>query len=410
MIRRISTFITLFVCICISCRGQTDTFKHLREIQGVTDEWHKLELPVDVISHSKRNLDDLRILQIESKGDTLEAPYFVELNKPISTKIDVPITIINRSSKNGAHYFTIKLKELVELNKIDLSFGNSNFDWRVKLEGSQNNNEWFSILDDYRILSINNSKTNYKYTSLSFPNSEYAYYRLMIATGDQPNLVSASVSMNKSMDAKLHKYIPKSLKRSRNKKSNTSIIDFTLADKYPISSIQLFTKFGGVDYVRPLNIKVLRDSFNTEKGWKYNYSPVSSGTFNSFEPNRYRFSEVYAKQLRIEISHGDNQPIEIDHVDVEGYKRQLTARFSNASSDYFLAYGNANKFSPSYDLMLFKERIPNDIQDIQLGPIEYSTAAPFIEKEEDKKLWLWAIMGIVMVILGLFTLKMMKNS
>jgi hypothetical protein len=400
------------VLTVVSSEAQTDTFKYNREIKGVTDEWHKLELPVDVISRSKRNLGDLRVLDINSNGDTLEAPYLVELDKPLSTRIEVPVTIINRATKNGSYFYTLKPSKLGNLNKVDLSFGNANFDWKVQLEGSQNNNEWFSILDDYRILSINNAQTNYKYTSLVFPNSEYAYYRIKIVTEDKPNLTTASVSMNKSNNAKLNLYPVKSVSKSIDKDRKTSIFDLTLTESSPISSLSLVSKNGDIDYVRPVSIKVLKDSFKTEKGWKYNYQTLYSGTFSSFEANNYTFQERIATKLRVEILNGDNQPIDADVVNIAGYKRNLTARFTNAkaNSNYYLAYGNQNKFSPSYDLMLFRERIPTEMGMIELGPIEYVTAAPFKEPEEDKKLWLWAIMGVVMIVLGLFTLKMMKNS
>ena len=63
---------------------------------------------------------------------------------------------------------------------MELDFNQQNYDWRLKVEGSADNKEWFEMVDDYRILSFKNGFSNYQFNKVSFPDSKYAYYRLKI--------------------------------------------------------------------------------------------------------------------------------------------------------------------------------------------------------------------------------------
>ena len=56
-----------------------------------------------------------------------------------------------------SNHFTHRKGSLVQ---IKLSFKQENFDWKVKLEGSNDNKVWFTVVTDYRILAIKNSNTD----------------------------------------------------------------------------------------------------------------------------------------------------------------------------------------------------------------------------------------------------------
>ncbi len=88
------------------------------------------------------------------------------------------------------------------VNEIKVDFKQQNFDWRLNLEGSQNQNEWYSILDHYRILSIKNALTDFKFTTLSLPTAKYKYYRLHFNSEEKPDLAAATLSLNKTISKK----------------------------------------------------------------------------------------------------------------------------------------------------------------------------------------------------------------
>ncbi|PCJ67558.1 MAG: hypothetical protein COA58_00030 [Bacteroidetes bacterium] len=408
MTKRTSFAVFLILFGYLFSLAQTDTFLYQRQITGVNQEWHEMDVPMDVLSRVKNNLGDIRIFGINNQGDTLGVPYLIAINVPEQHKESVPVDVLNRSSKTGTYFFTLKPTKLQSLNKIDLFFANSNFDWKVKLEGSQDNSEWFSILDDYRILSIQNSETNYQFTTLSFSTSEYTYYRISIPSEDVPVLKKATISLYQNHTTSLNQYPIRSIENQETKHKK-SILEISLKEKYPVSSVQLLTK-ATIDFVRPITISALVDSFKTDKGWKYNYRNVYNGTFSTWESGEFTFSPFKTSKLRVTIENGDNAAIDIDVSYVRGYKHTITARFNSPSYNYQFVYGNAYVGIPDYDISLFRDRIPTSLNTVELGPIEYKKIAPPTEPKEESKLWLWVIMGVVILVLGVFTLKMMKNS
>ena len=116
------------------------------------------------------------------------------------------------------------------------------------------------------------------------------------------------------------------------------------------------------------------------------------------------------KIIRYSFVNNDNEALPISNIQVKGYMHALTARFTQTAS-YFLVYGNEKARKPTYDIVQFTDKIPQELSSLQLGPI---TA---IQKEDIKKVaplfenkaWLWIIMGIISLLLGYFSLKMLRK-
>ncbi|MGF1557805.1 MAG: DUF3999 domain-containing protein, partial [Flavobacteriaceae bacterium] len=165
-----------------------------------------------------------------------------------------------------------------------------------------------------------------------------------------------------------------------------------------------------IDYYRPVSIAYIRDSVHTEKGWKYNYHHLTSGIMTSLEKNEFHFESTLVKQLRITLQNQDNQALTIENVEPKGYVHELVTRL-NTPATYCLAFGKINDKVPSYDIAKVTTNIPENLTALQMGPVqeiqkkETDKAAPLFEN----KLWLWAVMIVIILILGWFTLTMMRN-
>ena len=112
--------------------------------------------------------------------------------KGTTLRKEVSSEILNASSNAEGYYFTFENLDAKSINEILLDFNEQNFNWNISLEGSQEQSEWFTILDTYRILSISNEQTTYSFTKLVFPLSKYRYYRLRVGPG--PPLVASVAS------------------------------------------------------------------------------------------------------------------------------------------------------------------------------------------------------------------------
>jgi len=262
-------------------------------------------------------------------------------------------------------------------------------------------------LADYRIVSIQNEFTNYQFSTLKFPSTNFTYYRIFVPIEQNMELLSASlmeevVVKGKSVEFNFVQTL------TENKKEKTTQLYINLTQISPVSSITV-TVSDTIDYYRNIEISYISDSVKTEKGWKYNYETLFTGTLSSLENNQLNFKSTITKQIKLSITNNDNTPLTIGNIRVEGYTHTLTARFTEPAT-YFLLYGNASAQHPSYDINYFKENIPTILSLLTLGE------TTVVQKDNKPKsalfenqAFLWGIMGIVILILGWFSLKMLHG-
>src|SRR5690606_5749033 len=142
----------LFFWIATYSYGQMEESKYARSIDGITDQWHQLILPEGIFGKVRPDFADLRIYGITENKDTGEAPYLLQIKTDQLSSAEKASKIINTVKTDKGYYFTCDVASSEAINLIKLSFGEDNFDWEILLEGSQNQQEWFSIVEEYRIL------------------------------------------------------------------------------------------------------------------------------------------------------------------------------------------------------------------------------------------------------------------
>jgi hypothetical protein len=385
-------------------------YNYKRELKVITDQWHKIILPNELFGKTTQNLTDFRIFGLAESNDTIEAPYLLRLtSEKISIK-DVAFKTLNSSHNDKGYYFTFEIPIIESINQIKLDFKQENFDWQIRLEGSQDQNEWFTVIENYRILSIKNNQTDFQFTKVTFPSSKYRFFRLFIDSQEKPELSVASITQNDITDGTFRKYSVKKINGKENKQTKQTEINVELELPVRVSNINIGVS-DTFDYYRPVTIKYLTDSFKTEQGWKYNYSTLTSGTLNSIEKNEFQFSSTTVQKLKIYIDNQDNQPLKIDTVEVKGYVHELVARFTDHAT-YFLTYGNKKAAQANYDIERFTENIPETMTALDLGDEltiekeEVQVTAPLFKN----KIWLWTIMTVIILLLGWFSLKMIRKK
>jgi hypothetical protein len=115
------------------------------------------------------------------------------------------------------------------------------------------------------------------------------------------------------------------------------------------------------------------------------------------------------EQIKITIENEDNAPLKLSSITGTHFKRKLIARFPEPGS-YNLYYGNSNAERPKYDIGAFEHKIPENITQLETGNELAINKKPLDQTKPiiENKVWLWVIMGIVILLLGVFTIKMVK--
>ncbi|MDQ8004151.1 MAG: hypothetical protein REI64_05070 [Pedobacter sp.] len=405
---KIKLLLALSVCIT-STQAQTNTYQLKRPITGVTANWHKLKIPDDLYQKVNAGFEDLRIFGIQGK-DTLEVPYLLKqrAEKIISKEVD--FRPVNESETADGYFYTFQLNSAAIINQIALSFKETNFNWLVTLEGSNANTEWFTVLKDYRILSIKNNQTDYQFTKLSFPNSNYQYYRLRIKSPKKPGLLEALINKTDTIKGVYDNVKYQSYELKNDAKDKQTIIEVGLKNAVPIAFLKLNAQ-SDFDFYRPIRIEYATDSIKTEKGVQYNFATVYDGTISSLEKPEFNFSNVITNKLKITIANHDNKPLRLSGLELKGNVYELIARFDDLKANYALYYGKANAISPNYEIQNFENKIPLNLTSVDVGEEQKNSSYTVkIEKPLfENKLWLWSLMAVIIGLLGFFSFKMLKN-
>ncbi len=404
--KRTSIFL-VFILFGISFAYQEYNCK--REIIGINQTWHKIEIPNEMLHKLRPDIADIRIIGINAENDTIEAPYLLTISSGKKQSESIPFKLINQAGTSQGFYFTFKNPGKKKINKIKLSLKNDNFDWLIQLQGSHDQKKWYTLLEKYRILALKNEHTDYRFTELNFLSMNYTYIRLFIPGKIKPELISANLEQEVSTGGRYQNITVISKKIKNNSKSRETEILLKLAEPTPVSWLKVDV-VEQLDYLRFVNIQYLADSTITQRGIRYHYQAIKSGYLSSLEQNIFRFKNTIMQQLRIIIKNHDNQPLNIKSLSLKGNLYELTARFSQPAK-YNLYYFNPDARSPRYDISHFEDKIPEMAAYLSLGPeiIIPGEQEELISPILENQVWLWLVMIGLVLFLGWYTLKMIRH-
>ena len=405
-----NSVLLLILLLSFIGHGQIKDYTYSRKVQGIKDEWHKVVLPDDLFAKVRPSFSDLRFIGITDEKDTLEAPYHIQHRSTEVKTSELTYQFVNLVKTQRGFEYTFSFDDPAAINQINLSFSEANYDWEITVEGSHTGTNWTTVVEDDRLLKIKNAYTDYAFDRIDFSEVKYKYLRITVPLEAKPVVISPQMIKRTVTEGKKKVYPAQNIIVKLDKPTRQTVIEFELAHAVPVSDITLLVK-EKFDYYRPIQIAYPIDSIVTEKGVHRNYRDAYRGTFSSLEKNQFDCSNIISKHFRIIIDNGDNQPLTVDDILVRGYVYEALVRF-NEPGTYYMAYGNPNVLSPSYDIAYFTDRIPDNLNAIQLGEenaqtiVEEDVAAPYFKSNW----WLYGIMGIVILLLGGLTLKMMRKE
>ncbi len=404
---------TLSISIfAFSSFAQIENYSFKRQLNKVDKEnYYTLLLSPEVVAKSKSDLSDIRIYDI-LENDTSEIPYLMNWMGSNTKEMSIPFELINDSyNEKCCSYVTLKFPKKQAINQIKLNVSDSNFDKSLKIEGSNDNKEWYSIKEHLRIVRFRNALEDYSYTTINFNNSEYTYFRIKFDDDGSPKInVSAAFAFeNKLVEGKYNDLKILGKKQTENKKEKTSeiIVDFPYS--YLVNYITIKSNSKS-DFYRNINIYGSTGTIKTGKGDIENWYMINTSVFSSVESYTISCNNSKTKKLKIEIINYDNEPVLLDEIYAFAEQCQLVANLPKSESIY-LTYGKENDNAPNYDLIHFKDKIPNELASVNYGEEQVKITsitkqAPLIKS----KVWLWVVKGVVLIVIGYSAFNMLKKE
>ena len=401
----IFSFLSIFLFYCFSFSQE---FTYKKKLNTLKKGWYEIALDHEIYNHASKDLGDLRILGINSKGDTIEAPYILENHENNDEINEITCKPYNVTSNGQGYYATFKLKENLFISELNLLFANINYDWLIDLEGSNIEGDWLSITKNQRIINIDNEQIEFDHSKINFNPTNFKFYRVFIkSTTEKPKIESITVKTT-GVNPKKLPLIPITPTFKVENKNKTTLIEVTLKHPVPVHSISVTSK-NDYDFYRPITIFYGNlDSTINEEVVEKHFENETSSIFSSENNSPILLTMSTCNRFIISIENGDNEPLDIKKITVNTLNYKLITRITK-EGNYNLFYGNNDLVTPQYDIQLFKQNIPAEIEKISLEDEE--ELIPIIEptKKPISKVWLWIVMFGLIGVMIFFSVRMLKK-
>jgi hypothetical protein len=384
-------------------------FKYKKPINTPTKGWYEIVLDKDVYLHASKDLSDLRILGVNANGDTIEAPYILENYVDLANSSTISIKPFNLVTNERGYYATFKVPEKEFIAQCELLFDNNNYDWLIQLEGSNDEQSWFTITDKQRIIKIENEQIHFNHCRLQFEPTNYSYYRIWVKSpSEKPKLASVSITTSQPKQAKISTYSIKP-KFKLTEKNKSTYIEVKLPSPIPVNSLSISFQ-EDFDFYRPATIYYGSvDSTLSDEGIVEHFEKETSAIFTSTNRVPIQLEQTITDRILISIENQDNMPLHIGSLTIIALNYKLITRISK-SSNYSLYYGDNNLYFPQYDIVQFKESIPTKLNSTTLSKEESIEQEKIpIGNKPVSKIWLWALMFVLIGVMFFFSIKMLKK-
>jgi hypothetical protein len=367
-----------------------------------------VKLDRDVFVGSEPDGHDIRVIR-----DGLEVPYEQEISTKEEDVVAGLAKILDLSVIEGpAVQFTVDAGR-TKHNRLHLTTREKNFRQRVRVEASEDNQEWAMLRPDAAIFDFTQDTHQFSALDVGFPMSTKPYLRVTILGWDK----TASVGdVSVDYEAK-HSAVREALA------ALTPPITEEASTKSTIATLDLGVAGLPVDYIvldvatpqfqRAVNVEVSLDG----KSWGNLVEGVIARIQeDGFTEERLTLSvpETMARYLRVRVFNRDDQPLEIRGARLEGLVR--TIKFLHPSAgNYWLYYGNQNANTPGYDLGVLLAK-GTHVRDATIAPGSAEPNPEYHPPIPPKKPWseqhpavLYTVLGAAVLALGIATLRFMAR-
>ena len=421
----VAALIALLVTVGLAApaRGDFDpeAWRVCREIkapEGASGQTARLALDNNVWDNSVGpDLRDLRIIRDET-DDIGYVAYVPQEPEPQVEKTSARVFNIAKRGQEASE-MTLDLGEGPPItNRIHVRTLARNFGCAVTVEGSDDNKTWKTIRKDAAIFDFGGDIQR-QFTTVTIPDTRMRYLRVVVAA--PPNagpidLDGADVYQEKAReksDLPLLVSLPV-INRSEAQQMRETWVTLDLGARHlPVRTVTFVTP--QENFSRPVRVETSDDN----KHWQ----PAGGGAIFRFRTDRYReerlavtFPEAFGRYILVKIENGDDPPLPVTRVEVQGRPRYIYFPFE-AGKQYRLFYGNPDARSPHYDYATVFAKVDRRAAlDTRLGepqenPRFIATRAakpvlPWVERNQ----WVLYVALIVAVIgLGLVALKALKK-
>jgi hypothetical protein len=401
-------------------------------VQDGTGEYCKLTLTPDIYNAARPDLADIRLIDPDSE----QVPYVLAMPKDITKSVEYSPAIINRATDdNKAAMVTLDFGKQVVKNRVEVDTAGGNFRRAVKVEGSNDNIKFFTVVETAYVFAITLDR---RFSRIDLPANDYRYLRITVTPmpeeTDSPVIEEVRASQFETKLAERYPVMMPQSEHSEDQKSKSSIYIYDLAYRHlPISEVELevedntFYRYVTLEGRNETTRKVRIDSEDNRERFReveVQWKRITSGTI-------YRYTDADGKKrenmvlhlspaarvyryLRLTIKNYDDRPLTLNSASAEMIPHRIVFEWRD-NLKHTLYVGSTSAKKPQYDISRMLTRPlqvgarPAVLTGITDNPIFGQAEEKPLAWTEKHKVLLWIIMGVLVVVLGGFILKSFKS-
>lgn len=402
----------LLMACCISLKLQAQKQRYQAELGPVHETaFYEIAITPELSAYLKADFSDLRIA--DDKGQMI--PYIIRNNRSVVT--DPPAAALpvieNKIIDSGRSQIIIRNNTGKRIRTLLITAGNTAVMRQATLSGSNDSKTWYIIHNDIRLEPSFATGTNDEYTQqATIPASNYPYLKLVVDNehADPVHIISIGIPADKSVKpiaSYAYRENPPVQLSQKDSSNGNSYITIHTGKPYHTELLRL--QIGGPRfYDREVSVRApANDTATTCHACnEIMRFRISSQGKNSVELNRFK-----SKVLQLVIENGDNLPVQVHNV--TSLQRAYTAvAWLEKNKDYRLLADDPDAERPQYDLENFTDSIPARVRSLSFKKIEPAGKKPTLLTPVvtgGRKLWLWATIIAAVLLLAVFTWRLLKD-
>ena len=414
---RINKTIGIFFIFCSSAVFVTaQEYKYRATLDSVKRTgFYQINITPELSAHVKTDFSDLRVT--DQKGKWVphiiksSFPHFIEtafrefpiLKNEITDSGKSVLIIENRGTG-----VIINKKEEKNTNELLLFIKNASVGRYASLSGSNDNKHWFIVAENILLLKNYETTENYFVTAVKFSNSDYKYFKLIINNekADPLNIIKAGSYFNPVYMPIFYTLInPAPAFYQKDSSDGKTYIKVKNSMAFHIDKISI--NAGGSNFFeRTANLYVPQnDSMSAD----IIFDSKAMFIISSKRDNSFDIKKLKEKLFYLVIDNKDNPPLKINSIRTEQQINKAIT-YLEKGKQYYLLADNAAAVKPDYDLEVFKDSIPENIDTLSVGQLtNIEIIKPVAQKSTTNRLWLWPSIIAAILMLGFLTWKLISD-
>jgi len=379
------------------------------KIEGVKQNGlHKIVVVPEIRSFSQGQLQDFRIF--DSKHN--EVPYYIAEDKKGDNSLTFEaFEILSKTVVPHKSTSIVFANPGKVISEVTLSVANADVSKNYSISGSDDQKEWFGLINKAQLADLENTTETSDYKQLTLPLSAYRFLKIDIDDKKTLpiNVLKIGKLVSKTDSASFLDLNPKSTAISQIKNEKKTLIHVTFDTPQVIDRIS-FNISAPSFYKRQVRIYKKLER-KVRKRTEIYEQELAVFELNSDRTNSYEDLGLFEKDFFISIENRDNPPLSLDKIRFSQIPVFAVADLK-ANEKYTISTGNNNLIAPDYDLSYFKNRTSTHLPEASITMIQHPQPDSKITIQDSfwQQSWfLWACICVAGIVILYFAISLIKD-